>query len=200
MINNSEFLKLVERATPYSHLGELRIGSRPTRRTTKLAVDGLRAIPWVLCWTQTRVLFPMWWGIGTSWEKSDSNMREALRKAFTDEPAFASYLRALGFTLAKVELAIWRMYLEHSDLDRKLSDHFFLQFQAEFLSALEMVKFISSESNPLWFNPWLGASVRLRSPMIHPLNLLQILAIKEKDFVLLRLTVTGISSGMLTTG
>jgi phosphoenolpyruvate carboxylase len=36
--------------------------------------------------------------------------------------------------------------------------------------------------------------------MIHPLNLLQILAEKRKDRQLLRLTVTGISSGMLTTG
>jgi phosphoenolpyruvate carboxylase len=36
--------------------------------------------------------------------------------------------------------------------------------------------------------------------MIHPLNLLQVLAIQSKDFNLLRYTVTGISSGMLTTG
>jgi phosphoenolpyruvate carboxylase len=63
-----------------------------------------------------------------------------------------------------------------------------------------MLRFISQQQNPLWFKPFLGSSIRLRSPMIHPLNLLQIIACREKDFALLRLTVTGISSGMLTTG
>jgi phosphoenolpyruvate carboxylase len=36
--------------------------------------------------------------------------------------------------------------------------------------------------------------------MIHPLNILQILAKQEHDVNLLRVTATGISSGMLTTG
>ncbi len=200
IINNPEFLKLVEKATPYSDLSELRIGSRPTRRANRVSVDSLRAIPWVLCWTQTRVLFPTWWGIGSSWKKSDKNMKKALRKAFICEPTFSSYIRALGFTLAKVELSVWRIYLEHSGLDRKLTDRFFSLFQEEYAGALEMLQYVSEKSDPLWFNHWLGASIRLRSSMIHPLNLLQILAIHENDFLLLRLTVTGISSGMLTTG
>jgi phosphoenolpyruvate carboxylase len=200
MINDSTFLELVEKATPYSNLNELHIGSRPTRRTNRLTVEGLRAIPWVLCWTQTRVLFPTWWGVGSSWKKTDKDTQLQLRRAFLNEPVFASYVRALGFTLAKVELPVWRIYLEHSDIDSKIIKTFFQLFENEFLSSLEMVQFISGEKNPLWFNSRLGASIRLRSPMIHPLNLLQILAIKDKDPILLRLTVTGISSGMLTTG
>lgn len=200
MVSDPEFLELVEKATPYSDLGELRFGSRPVRRAERLSVKGLRAIPWVLCWTQTRVLFPTWWGVGLSWRKSDQDTRKALRQAFAEEPVFASYLRALGFTLAKVELMVWRIYLERSGLDRKLVDRYFRSFEQEFASVLEMVRFISGEADLFWFRHWLGASIRLRSPMIHPLNLLQILALKEKDFALLRLTVSGISSGMLTTG
>lgn len=202
-IADPDFLKLVEKATPYLALSELRIGSRPVRRVgrhAQLSVATLRAIPWVLCWTQTRILFPTWWGIGTSWNKSDAGLKKALRQAFTDEPVFASYLRALGFTLAKVELAVWRIYLERSGLEQNLIEDFCRSFEKEFAGALEMVRFISGEKDPLWFRPWLGTSIRLRSPMIHPLNLLQIVALEKKDAALLRLTVTGISSGMLTTG
>ena len=40
----------------------------------------------------------------------------------------------------------------------------------------------------------------MRSPMIHPLNLIQLIAIERKNYPLLRKTVTGVACGMLTTG
>lgn len=199
-IHDPEFLRLVEKATPYSALGELRIGYRPVSRQQQLSVEGLRAIPWVLCWTQTRVLFPTWWGIGTAWKGATPAMKKALRKAFADEPVFTSFVHALGFTLAKVEMPVWRMYLERSRLDPALIDQFYTAFEGEMAGTYEMLRTVTGHDDPLWFKPWLGASIRLRSSMIHPLNLLQILALEDKDFALFRLTVTGISSGMLTTG
>jgi len=200
MIQKSDFLQIIEKVTPYSDLTELKIGSRPTRRSAQLSVKGLRAIPWVLCWTQTRVLFPTWWGIGTAWKKMNAQDRADLKKAFQEEPVFSSYIRALGFTLAKIELPVWKFYLRKSKLDRQLIFHFETSFEEELNSTLEFMEFINEQKNPLWFQPWLGASIRLRSPMIHPLNLLQILAMEERDFKLFRYTVTGIASGMLTTG
>ena len=200
IIQEPDFLRLVEKATPYSDLNELKIGSRPTRRTTQLSVAGLRAIPWVLCWTQTRVLFQTWWGIGTAWKAMDQDQRLKLREAFLDEPVFSSYIRALGFTLAKTELSIWKIYLRESGLDQKLTSRFESMFELEFQGALEFLRFLTEQQNPLAYQPWLGASIRLRAPMIHPLNLLQVLAMKDRDFKLFRCTVTGIASGMLTTG
>ena len=200
MVENAGFLEIVESATPYPDLSALKIGSRPTRRKSKLSVKGLRAIPWVLCWTQTRVLFQTWWGVGTAWNGLKTQARRELKAAFKTEPVFASYIRALGFTLAKVQLPVWKIYLNESGLDQKLATEYYKRFKKEYEGALELVAWISGSSNPLWFRPWLGASIRLRSPMIHPLNLLQVIAIQEKDAKLLRCTVTGIASGMLTTG
>jgi phosphoenolpyruvate carboxylase len=199
-INDAEFLNVIQKATPYSVLGELRIGSRPSRRTTEFTVNSLRAIPWVLCWTQTRVLFPTWWGVGRAWKLSDDKSRKLLRKAFKNEPVFASYIRALGFTLAKVELSVWRMYLDRADITPEMRNSLIQDFAEEYQGALSMLRSITKERDPVWFQPWLGASIHLRSSMIHPLNLLQIIALKEKDFELFRMTVTGISSGMMTTG
>ena len=199
-IENPKFLALVEKVTPYSYLNLLKIGSRPTKRSSQLAVSGLRAIPWILCWTQTRVLFPTWWGVGSSWKSTSESDRKLLRDAFRDEPVFTSYVKALGFTLAKIEMPVWRMYLETSVLSVEEREAAFKLFNDEYERALRFYKELTGESELLWFRPWLQESILLRSPMIHPLNLLQILSEKSKDAHLLRVSVTGISSGMMTTG
>ena len=162
---------------------------------------GLRAIPWILSWTQTRILFPTWWGVGSAWQASSADEKDKLRRAFQNEPVFSSYVKALGFTLAKVDLAIWFMYLENSvGLSIAKRDSAKSLFEEELRKTTLFLSELTGEENWLWFRPWLGESILLRSSLIHPLNLLQILAHQEKDNRLLRLTVTGISSGMLTTG
>ncbi len=204
MTTSPDFLRVVEKATPYSDLTELKIGSRPTKRANQLSVKGLRAIPWVLCWTQTRVLFPTWWGIGSAWKKLTREEKDALKVAFAQEPVFSSFVRALGFTIAKVELPVFKVYLRKSGLEKAFIARFESLFDAEFEQVLSFLEWVSGQKggdfNPLWFQPWLGASIKLRTPMIHPLNLLQMIALEERDFKMLRYTVTGIASGMLTTG
>lgn len=199
-ITAPEFLKMAETATPYSYLNILKIGSRPTKRTKQLTIEGLRAIPWVLCWTQTRVLFPTWWGVGSAWAETSAVEKEILKKDFSDQPVFNSYIKVLGFTLAKIELAVWKVYLDHSGLPKNEVETIFQEFQSEFEKTLLCYQQITGQKDLMWFRPWLGESIELRSPMIHPLNLLQILAKQDHDIHLLRLSVTGISSGMMTTG
>jgi phosphoenolpyruvate carboxylase len=199
-IASPRFLRMVECATPYRYLSALKIGSRPSKRGGSLSVPALRAIPWVLCWTQTRVLFQTWWGIGTAWESASSSERAALRREFAKNPLFRSFVQALGFTLAKVELPIWEFYLAQSGLEPKEIAAFREEFRAELAGTHAFFKGITGKSDPLWFRPWLGRSIELRASMIHPLNLLEILAQEDQDLPLLRICVTGIASGMLTTG
>lgn len=199
-IASPEFLQIIQRSTGYRFLSELKIGSRPTKRGKVMSVAGLRAIPWVLGWTQVRVLFPTWWGVGTAWREARVARKRALRQAFVDDPLFRSYIKALGFTLAKVELSVWRIYLENTGLSGAQAKATFEEFEREYRDAAEMVRFLSRSSNLLWFRPWLGTSIELRSPMIHPLNLLQLIGLETGNARLIRETVTGISSGMMTTG
>lgn len=214
------FMELVEKATAYRYLSDLRIGSRPARRVSPadaFSVSSLRAIPWVMCWTQTRILFPTWWGVGSAWRKLvDESSKAELKSLFLSDPLLSSYVKALGFTLAKVELPIWRLYLETSQLSEQQAYLAYLEFEKEYCDAVTFLQAITDSEDLLSFRPWLGESVRLRSPLIHPLNLVQMILLEREEgsqadssegalstagkASLIRETVTGISSGLMTTG
>ncbi|MBC7370500.1 MAG: phosphoenolpyruvate carboxylase, partial [Bdellovibrionaceae bacterium] len=199
-VKSESFLTTVQKATPYSFLNLIKIGSRPSKRSKTVSVAGLRAIPWILCWTQTRILFPVWWGVGSAWQESTASERIALKRAYKNHPVFRTYVKALGFTLVKVELAIWKLYLDQSSLSAEEKQNSWQEFSDEYQRTLKCARAIVGSKDLIGWRPWLAESIQLRSPMIHPLNLLQILAMKNQDVHLLRVTVAGISSGMMTTG
>lgn len=199
-IREPEFLEIVSRATGYRYLSDLRLGSRPAKRGRVLSVQALRAIPWVLCWTQTRVLFPTWWGVGSAWQSLSAPEREKLQAELNTDPLFGSFVKVLASTLARVELPIFQLYLERSGLDREIASRAIREFKREYELTLTFVRAITGQRDLLWFKPWLATSILLRAPMIHPLNLIQILTLEDRNPALIRVTVTGIASGMLTTG
>jgi phosphoenolpyruvate carboxylase len=116
------------------------------------------------------------------------------------DPLFTTYVRSLGFTIAKVELGVWRAYLDSSTMTAAERARAYREFETEFNLAAEFARSMLGTKDVLGSRPWLRESIVLRAPMIHPLNLLQVHALRLKDFELLRLTVTGIASGMMTTG
>jgi len=199
-ISNPDFHEIIDSATPYSFLNHLKIGSRPSKRATGGDSKKLRAIPWILCWTQTRVLFPTWWGVGSSWEELSKNEKSELKNEYKNNPLVSSFLNALGFTLAKVELGVWQLYLSQSKLSPSKQDEVYKSFESEYNKSVKFFKAVTQKNNLLWFRPWLQESIYFRSPMIHPLNLIQLEALKRGEINLLSDTVTGISCGMLTTG
>ncbi len=50
------FVQYFEASTPVAEIGALNIGSRPASRKQTKAISDLRAIPWVLSWSQSRVM------------------------------------------------------------------------------------------------------------------------------------------------
>lgn len=198
-IFNKDLLSTCLGATPYKYLEVLKIGSRPTKRPSAVAsVKSLRAIPWVLCWTQSRVLFPTWWGVGSAWQELSKQDKEELIHYFETDAFFSSFVKQLSFTLAKVELHVWQQYL--IEFAPKEAESILTLFEEEYKRAVDFCFEVSGRNSLLWHRPWLEESIKLRSPYIHILNLLQILAMKRGDEKLLKETLVGIACGMLTTG
>ena len=69
---DSRFVPYFHVATPGIELGSLQIGSRPARRKSGDGLSGLRAIPWIFAWTQTRLLLPAWLGIETALQEAST--------------------------------------------------------------------------------------------------------------------------------
>jgi len=66
LIAGDGFMEFFSQATPIDVMEQLRIGSRPSRRTGGRTLADLRAIPWVFSWNQSRYLLPSWYGAGTA--------------------------------------------------------------------------------------------------------------------------------------
>ncbi len=199
LVNDKKFHLLVMNATPYQFLDQLKLGSRPDKRNTPDTFS-LRAIPWILCWTQTRILLPVWWGLGSSWVELSQNQKSDTINDFQSSPLLGSYLKHLGFTLEKIRISVWHFLIEKSNLSESDKARWIKEFYAE-LDLTEKFFFeVSGGKDHLWFRPWLKESIYFRSSMIHPLNVIQRIAIEKSYQSLLRTTVAGISSGMLTTG
>ena len=84
LVDANGFIAFFEQATPIDAIEQIRIGSRPARRTGQRSLQDLRAIPWVFAWSQARFELPGWFGFGGG--------LEALERA--DPEAFTALLQA----------------------------------------------------------------------------------------------------------
>ena len=69
LVETPGFADVLAQASPLEEIGELRLGSRPVRRSgasSGRSLSDLRAIPWVFAWSQTRANIPGWFGLGSA--------------------------------------------------------------------------------------------------------------------------------------
>lgn len=222
-----DFIDFFHQVTPIDEISQLQISSRPARRSGgKKELSGLRAIPWVFSWTQTRFLLPSWYGVGTAIqgfldEDPQENLK-LLRYFYYKWPFFKMAISKCEMTLSKVDLQIASHYVREltppEDVDR--FDRLFQQISDEYHLTRELVLTITGHTRLLDGDPELQRSVQLRNGTIVPLGFLQVSLLKRlrqhKSSLatgvvrsrysrgeLLRgalLTINGIAAGMRNTG
>jgi len=193
-------------ATPISEIADLNIGSRPTSRQATRSIEGLRAIPWVFSWSQTRTMLPGWFGFGSAIERVGA-APDQLRDLHAAWPFFQTALANMEMVLAKSDMAISERYSELVE-DRALSRHIFSTISAEWRRTHDALLAITGQSALLDANPNLAAVIRSRAPYIDPLNHLQIELIHRRrsgdadDAVRegIHLTINGIAAGLRNAG
>jgi phosphoenolpyruvate carboxylase len=193
-------------ATPISEIADLNIGSRPTSRQATRSIGGLRAIPWVFSWSQSRAMLPGWYGFGSAVEAAGVPIAD-LAELHETWPFFSSALANMEMVLAKGDIAIAGRYAELVE-DRALADHVFGQIKAEWERTNEALLKITGQTALLDKHPDLAAAIRSRLPYIDPLNHLQIELIRrlrrgDADEAVkegIHLTINGIAAGLRNTG
>lgn len=214
IFRDPDFMTFFKESTPLPELGELNIGSRPSKRKGSDRFEDLRAIPWVFAWTQSRYLLPAWYAAGTAFEsyvKGDAQRLETLRTMYREYSFFSTLVDNLQMALGKADLIIARQYAAMIE-DDTIKERIFTQIEEEYAKTKEMILTITGQEDILDNVPVIQESIRLRNPYVDPLSYMQVQlltelrslrALNEDDTELLRevlLTINGIAAGLRNTG
>jgi phosphoenolpyruvate carboxylase len=170
------FRTFFRQMTPIAEIATLKIGSRPASRTKSDAIEDLRAIPWVFSWAQARVMLPGWYGVGAALEGFAD--KALLKDMARDWPFLQSMLANMEMVLAKSDMNIAARYAALVE-DRSLGDATFARIRDSWQRSHDQLLTITGQSRLLEAHPKLDTSIRLRTPYIEPLNLLQIELLKR---------------------
>lgn len=170
------FVEYFTTSTPLSEIGALNIGSRPASRKQTEKISDLRAIPWVLSWTQSRVMLPGWYGTGSAFEQwvgDDPQRLETLHRYYEKWPFFRTVMSNMAQVLAKSDMGLAHRYAQLVP-DEELRDKVFGMIVDENERTLAMYAKITGTDDLLADNAALKRSVYNRFPYLEPLNLLQV--------------------------
>ncbi|MFF0609620.1 phosphoenolpyruvate carboxylase [Nocardia tengchongensis] len=176
------FVEYFRASTPVAEVADLNLGSRPASRKPTGSVYDLRAIPWVMAWSQSRVMLPGWYGTGTAFEQwvgDDPERLATLSDLYRRWPFFNTVMSNLAQVMAKADMDIAARY---ADLvpDEALRDTVFRMICDEFARTARMHAAITGADELLADNPALAESIHNRFPYLEPLNQLQVELLRRR--------------------
>ncbi|WP_019204358.1 phosphoenolpyruvate carboxylase [Tsukamurella sp. 1534] len=204
------FVDYFRLSTPVEEIGSLNIGSRPSSRKQTSKISDLRAIPWVMAWSLSRVMLPGFYGTGTAFERwigDDPARLGRLRELYKRWPFFRSVLSNMAQVLAKSDLGLAARYAALVP-DQALRERVFGKIADEHRRTIEMYFAITETDDLLADNAALKRSVFNRFPYLEPLNHLQVELLRryragDEDPLVQRgilLTMNGLATALRNSG
>jgi phosphoenolpyruvate carboxylase len=169
--------RLFLETTPVRELANVHYGSRPAYRERGTGtMSGIRAIPWVFGWTQTRWLLPGWLGVGTALAAVAARPGglDQLRRMAARWPFFDDLIGKIEMTLAKADVEVASLYVRVLGGDEALAS----ELAAELRRAVDVVTAL--RGRPLLQGEMLERSIALRNPYVDALSALQISLLRRK--------------------
>ncbi|MGT2803273.1 Phosphoenolpyruvate carboxylase, type 1 [Streptococcus henryi] len=209
VFGNPHFYDYFFEASPIKEVSSLNIGSRPAARKTITEISGLRAIPWVFSWSQNRIMFPGWYGVGSAFkhyiDAEEGNLAK-LQYMYEKWPFFNSLLSNVDMVLSKSNMNIAFQYAQLAE-SQEVRDVFNIILD-EWQLTKNVILAIENHDDLLEENPSLRASLDFRLPYFNVLNYIQIELIKrlrheqlDEDYEkLIHTTINGIATGLRNSG
>jgi phosphoenolpyruvate carboxylase len=206
-----EFLSYFEQATPIEEIAQLKIGSRPSRRSTSTQIDDLRAIPWVFSWMQSRHTLPGWYGLGSAvseFLQGRSGDLATLQEMYRRWPFWQTLVDNVQMILAKADLTIARLYADLVS-DQALGSRIYERIADEHRLTVDVICRITGQDNLLDNVPILKNSILRRNPYVDALSFIQLAMLKrlrsdgtprEELIEGVLESINGVASGLKNTG
>ena len=203
------FSEFFFQATPIKEVSQLNIGSRPASRKKVTDIDGLRAIPWVFSWSQSRMMFPGWYGVGTAFQRfieEDPSHLALLQEMYAEWPFFRALLSNVDMVLAKSDMEVASYYSQL--VENPEGQVIFQKLEAEWQRTKDLLLQIEGEEQLLAQNNYLRDSLAMRLPYFNALNYLQVELIRRSRqealsplaSKILHITINGIATGFRNSG
>ena len=209
VFENPNFYNYFFEATPIKEISSLNIGSRPASRKKITDIGGLRAIPWVFSWSQSRIMLPGWYGVGTAFSnfiKKDKGNIEKLRKMYKGWPFFTSLLSNVDMVMSKSDMDIAKEYANLCKEEE--TKQVYEEILREWNLTKQVVLEISEHKEFLEDNTYLTRSLENRLQYFNTLNLIQLELIKrsregklpESQINTIHITINGVATGLRNSG
>jgi len=205
--DDPEFYDFFRQVTPIDVIERMQIGSRPTAREDAPIVVGVRPIPWNFAWSQSRYLLPGWFGAGSGLEAMTRvHGEEVVSQMYAKWYFFESLIDDIEMVLAKADLGIAEFY---DGLADERLQRFASELRAEYELSRTHVQKLKGCARLLDGEPTLQRSIRLRSPYVDPIHLMQVDLLSrwragDRDdpglYEALVASVNGIAQGMQGSG
>ena len=209
VFGNEHFYDYFFESSPIKAISSFNIGSRPAARKTITDIGGLRAIPWVLSWSQSRVMFPGWYGVGSSFKEfidEDPENIETLRYMYKNWPFFQSLLSNVDMVLSKANMDIAFEYAQLCEEEEVRNIYQIILHEWQLTK--NIILMIEEQDELLAENPYLKESLDYRMPYFNVLNYIQLELIRRQrtgqlsadQDKLIHITINGVATGLRNSG
>lgn len=173
--DHPDFWEFYTRATPIGFISRLPIASRPVFRPKgdTVGLEGLRAIPWVFAWVQSRYVIPGWFGLGSSLDwfvSQDPSHLDELKAMYRDWPFFRTVVNNAQLELTRAHLPTASRYAERSEAGERIHEI----IEKEYTLTRHWTLQITGQPELLANSVVLRRMVEFRNPLVAPLSSLQV--------------------------